>query len=295
MNVFLRLGLLSLLIVHVSFADGRENISIASYNLDNYRIQDASKRRFRSKESRAEVARSILNMRPQIVGLQELGSRAALEELRSELSLRGLRYDHLAFLDAIDQEIHCGLLSQHPVVEDRSDAGVEFVLYGRVFRVLRGVLDVKIQPSPTESIRVLNVHLKSKLSTWFADQADYRLAEAVALRDRIDRILSTTPNAKLAVLGDFNDNPGSLAVRTVIGRGRQRLFDLRPVEQVADGGRGVSWTHYYEKIDAYFRYDFLLVSQSLKECFQPQSAVVSEFRNWSAASDHRLIKASFAF
>lgn len=295
MNVVFWVWVCGVLLLACPSSEGAETFSVASYNLDNYRIKSTPRRKMRSEASRAVVAKAILTARPGIIGLQELGSRDALTRLHSELARRGLHYDHRAILEAGDREIHCGVLSQFPIVEDHSDSGPEFVLYGRAFRVLRGVMELEIRLSSEVSLTLINVHLKSKLTTWFADQADYRLAEAELVRRRIDRILARNPHTNLVVLGDFNDHPRSRVLKTMIGQGRQRLFDLRPVEASGQGGKGIAWTHYYEGVDGYFRYDFLLVAAGLKERWIPMTAEIPRFSEWELASDHRLIQASFSF
>ncbi len=187
------------------------------------------------------------------------------------------------------------MLSKFPIVKNDSNSRQEFVLYGRVFQVLRGVTEVEIQLSRNVSLTLINVHLKSKLSAWFADQADFRLAEAEVVRGRIDHVLARDPHARLLVMGDFNDDPRSRVIKTVIGKGRSRLFDLRPVETFLQGSKGVAWTHYYERMDGYFRYDFLFVSAGLRKEWVPGSSKIPLFSEWGLASDHRLIQASFSF
>ncbi len=52
--------------------EAAETYSVASYNLDNYRIQNSAKRKRRSEESRAVAAKAILVARPDIIGLRNL-------------------------------------------------------------------------------------------------------------------------------------------------------------------------------------------------------------------------------
>ena len=67
-----------------------------------------------------------------------------------------------------------------------------------------------------------------------ADEAEQRLEEAKILRGIIDDHFTNDPNAKLVVLGDFNDVKDSDAVKAIIGRGRFKLTDTRPAERNGD-------------------------------------------------------------
>ena len=284
----------------LGLTDGRVQgqYSVASYNLDNYRLRATSARRARTAESRRAVVSVIHRSDADIVALQEVGSESALANLRESLNRLGHRYAHSIFNRAPNQEIHCAILSRFPVVENRSEATVEFELYGRQFSVLRGICEVRIALRPDYHLTLVNLHLKSNLPVWYADPVDYRIAEAAIIRRRLDEILAT--GANLIVAGDLNDSPGSITLRTVMGKGRRRLMDCRPEERfvtgTAPGGRitsGATWTHHYERRDEYYRYDYLLISDELKKHSVRGSASVPVFPKWKQASDHRLVLAEF--
>ena len=292
----------------VGFLSAEDRISpvvVASYNVNNYRLVPSSRMSLRSESERMEVMSAILFAKPDIVGLQEIGSFAALKALKRALEAKGLLYPYLEFLPVSDQDIHCAVLSRYPIVENRSRDRVEFILYGRTFSVLRGLMEVTIQVNEGFQLSLINVHLKSRLPVWFADEADYRLSEAEVLRARITEILERDPKVNLVVLGDFNDTPDSRVLRTVIGRGKLRLNDARPTESWAVGGEfldesrddraGIAWTHYFGRRDGYFRYDYLLISNGLKNRWIAEASVIPCFPNWSVASDHRLIQTTFTF
>jgi endonuclease/exonuclease/phosphatase family metal-dependent hydrolase len=273
--------------------------SVASFNVNNYRLEASSNRKARSEAARFRVAEAISFSRPDIVGLQEMGSPAALNALRSELARLGVEYPFTAFLDIENQEIQCALLSRFPILEDLSKDSPEFLLYGRELRVLRGVMELEIEISPGYHLRLINVHLKSRLPTWYADESDYRLAEAQVLRERIDQLLVADPKMKLVVVGDLNDSPDSRVLRTVRGKGRTRLIDSRPCEKNVSVENeqaltsGVSWTHHFVRRDGYFRYDYVLISPGLRRDWRSDRSHIPRYPFWQVASDHRLIVASF--
>ena len=278
---------------------------VASYNVNNYRLMPSGRRAPRPESERIEVMRAILFGDPDIIALQEIGSLSALNALMGGLEAEGAPYPYWEFLPMSDQDIQCAVLSRYPIVESRSRDRVEFVLYGRTFSMLRGLMELDIQVAENFRLTLMNVHLKSRLPVWFADEADYRLSEAQVLRERISEILDRDSGVNLIVLGDFNDTPDSRVVKTVIGRGKKGLNDARPIELCSGLGNfldqsrnersGVAWTHHFGRQDGYYRYDYVLFSDQLKPQWIAEESRIPSFSNWAIASDHRLIQASFRF
>ena len=54
------------------------------------------------------------------------------------------------------------------------------------------------------------------------------------LRGIIDEHFKANPDARLIVLGDFNDVKDSDSIKEIIGRGRFKLTDTRPAERNGD-------------------------------------------------------------
>ena len=122
------------------------------------------------------------------------------------------------------------------------------------------------------------------------------------LRGIIDARLAKEPNAKLIVLGDFNDGKDSASTKEIIGRGKTKLFDPRPAERNGDNAPGqppyfeprdVAWTYFYGKSDTYSRIDFILLSPALKRNWLADETFIPAIPNWGAGSDHRPIVAGF--
>jgi endonuclease/exonuclease/phosphatase family metal-dependent hydrolase len=114
--------------------------------------------------------------------------------------------------------------------------------------------------------------LKSRLQTPIADEAEERFAEAKVLRGIISGHFKADPNAKLIVLGDFNDTKDSDPIKEILGRGKLKLTDTRPAER--NGGnssgqppyftpRNVTWTYFYGADDTYSRIDYILLSPAM--------------------------------
>jgi hypothetical protein len=122
------------------------------------------------------------------------------------------------------------------------------------------------------------------------------------LRGIIDRHFTNNPNARLIVLGDFNDVKDSDAVKEIIGRGKFKLTDTRPAERNGDNApgqppyfepRSVAWTYFYGADDTYSRMDYILLSPALARDWVPAETYIPTIPNWGIGSDHRPIVAAF--
>ncbi len=279
-----------------------ENIRIATYNLESYLDDPAGSRPAKSADAKAKIRESLRALRPDVLALQEMGSVAALQELRRSLQADGLDYPHWEHVAGFDTTIHVAVLSRFPFAARRPHTNDSFLLSGRRFRVSRGFAEVEVRVNPAYTFTLLTCHLKSRRTIPQADEAEMRLEEAKLLREIIDARLAVNPNANLIVLGDLNDAYDSPAVKTVLGRGRTGLLDTRPAERNGDNQlnpnprfypRNVTWTHFYGKEDSYQRIDYILLSHGMAREWVANDTYVLALANWGVGSDHRPLVATF--
>lgn len=279
-----------------------ETFRVATYNVENYLDEAGHNRHVKSPEAKARVRESIRALKPDILALEEMGSTNALLELRDSLTHEGLELPHWEFVRGFDTNIHVAILSRfafkglHPHTNDN------FLLDGRRFWVSRGFAEADVQVATNCVVTLLVAHLKSKVRTPLADEADLRFEEAKLLRQKIDALFARDANAKLIVLGDLNDHIAAPSTREIIGRGRTRLVDTRPAERNGDairaGGharepKNVAWTHFYAVEDTYSRLDYILLSPAMAKFWVTNETYVLTLPNWGLASDHRPIVATF--
>ncbi len=280
-----------------------DTVRVATYNLENYLDQPTESRALvKSAEAKAKIRESIQAVHPDVLAVEEMGGTNALLELRASLQAEGQIFPYWEQVGAFDTNIHVAVLSRLPMVARRPHTNDFFLLDGRRFQVKRGFAEVDIRAGTNFTFTVIVAHLKSRLTTMDADEAAERLAEAKVLRGIIDHRLAGEPDAKLVVLGDFNDGKDSASVREIIGRGKLKLFDPRPAERNGDTAQGqapyfeprnVAWTYYYGKTDEYTRIDYILLSPALKRHWLADETYIPAIANWGIGSDHRPVVAGF--
>lgn len=272
-----------------------ETFRVATYNVLNYLDAPADRRHPKSDEAKAQVRESILAIKPDVLALEEMGTTNALLELRSSLKSAGLDLPYWEHVSAHDPDIHVAVLSRYPFTAVRPQTNDDFLLNGKRMFVKRGFAVVDIRVNTNYSFTLIAAHLKSKVPSALADEADLRLEEAKLLRGKIDAAFAANPNINLIVLGDLNDYKNSKPVRAVIGRGKHQLLDTRPAERKAalavsqptSDGPAVTWTHYYSAQDVYSRLDYILLSPGMAREWVPNESYVLAIPNWAKGSDHR--------
>ena len=276
---------------------------IATFNVENYLDQPTESRpHVKSAGAKAKIRESIRALNPDVLALEEMGGTNALLELRASLKADGADFPFWELVGGVDTNIHVAVLSRLPIVARHPHTNDLFLLDGRRFRVSRGFAEVEIQAATNFTFTLIAAHLKSRRPTPEADEAEQRLEEAKILRGIVDDHFKSDPNARLVVLGDFNDAMDSDAVREIIGRGKSKLTDTRPTERNGDaasvqptnsGPRNVAWTYYYGATDTYSRMDYILLSPAMARDWLEKETRVLALPDWGIASDHRPILASF--
>ena len=274
---------------HHAAAESSDKIVFAAWNVRNYMLRPVKNDEGRtltpakSPESIADVVETLRRIRPDIVGLCEIGSRSDLADLQRRLQRAGISLPHKTWVDGPDRERHLALLSRFPL-EMQHDTRTTFPLDGISQRVRRGILDVTVQIRPDFPLRILGVHLKSARVVPEYDQAAFRRAESLVLRNRIEEILGEESAQPLIVFGDFNDTKNSPVVKGVAGRAgsRKSLTILPLADRLGD-----QWTHRRDETDEYSRIDYIMVNQILRRLVLRRDTGLHRDKNWFEASDHR--------
>lgn len=265
-------------------------ITFVAWNLRNYRLQPVKDRdgtvTTPAKEpgSVQAVVRTLVSLRPDMVGLSEIGTRQDLTHLQRQLKNSGLDLPHRTWVDGADKERHLALLSRFPLQEIRHDNDSGFKLGGLPQRVQRGFLDATAEICPGFNLRLLGAHFKSRRLVPEFDQAEFRRNESLLLRAKVEEILRAEPDSLVLLFGDLNDVKNSPAVRGLAGpRGTK---DSLEILDLADKN-GDQWTYHWPESDEYSRVDYIMVSKALAPLVRKRKSMIDRAKNWTLASDHR--------
>ena len=216
-------------------------------------------------EPQEEVERSVLGAKltwiaemlracdADVIGLQEVGTVGLVRAVLDRLD--GHRYGEPVMGTTDARGIACALLSRVPVVEARvhTAEALPFPVFrdgdpapfGTRIPLRRGIVHARVDAPGLGFVDVLVAHFKSSRAVPARDASGrelpatnahmrseaavrsmvWRAAEALYVRGLVDEVLARDANARVAVVGDLNDVPGSPAVRAVRGEGEGELFD----------------------------------------------------------------------
>jgi endonuclease/exonuclease/phosphatase family metal-dependent hydrolase len=260
-----------------------KEVTLVAYNLQNYEVEGNERVKPKSVSAREAVVRGIVSLKPDLLGVCEVGSWEALCELRERLRVCGVDLPELEWVRGPDTERHLAFLSRYPIRERFSRERVPYELQGTPQLVRRGFLDVAVECSRRGKIRLVGAHLKSRLPAPLG-QEEIRRWEGRLLREHVEGILRADPQGGLVVYGDFNDTRDQPVVRELIGpRGSTGALQ----EVVTEDDWGDRWTHYWRAGEVYSRIDFILLSRGGLAGLVRGSGRVGRESDWREASDHR--------
>jgi len=264
-------------------------VIVASYNVENYLMMprwiDGHYRSNAGKPvaEKEAVTKMISTIHPDIIGFMEVGDQRQLNDLTRRLQEAGMTFSDTEYLQGADQQRHVALLSRFPIVERHSEGFIPIQVQGQTFYSSRGFIDVTIALPSNFKLRVLCVHLKSKLPVPDYSQAVFRVAEATALRKKIEAILKSDSTTPLLIMGDFNDTKNSLAMKTILGS-PSAPNAVTALELHDD--RNETWNEYWKEADEYSRIDYIIVNDVLKKRIEEGHSAIARPAFWNEASDH---------
>lgn len=269
-------------------------IRFVSYNLKNYltmsRFADGKKiDRFKPDEEISAIVQLMVSAKPDVLGICEIGTRDDLLHFQEQLKTAGLDLPHIQHAGGSDDTRHLGLLSRLPISSRNTPADLDYSLQGKKFTMSRGIIDTTIQAGD-KKIRFLGVHLKSKREIPDADQELMRRNEAYVLRKHLDTIFAADPDAYIVSYGDFNDTRRNTAIRSAQGAYNSPGFlEALTVKDSC----GEIWTHYWDYQHVYSRFDYVMVSKSMRKLVVKDECRILDAPEWKQASDHRPLFTTF--
>ena len=194
----------TLLFLFISLACGDKVLTIATYNVEN--LFDLNKGDYRYKEYKPNgkslwnkknykiklnnLSDVIVDIKADIIALQEIHSEKALKDLRFTLKQKGLYYKYYSIADKKNTAIKVALLSKIPFVYSKELKVTSSYKY-------RNILETKFKINNKELYLFVN-HWKSK-----SGPESMRIVSAKILRTRIKEIGF---EKNIILIGDFNSN-----------------------------------------------------------------------------------------
>ena len=235
----------------------KENVlSIAFYNLDNlFDIFDDpdtldddftpvgkkkwTLRRYKNKvqkmgEVLAQIGLDYATLPPAFIGLAELENESVLIDLVESKKLRPFNYDYVHYDSPDERGIDVGFIYQKEQFELLDSKIYPLMLFEEDGRrdYTRDMLMVKGNLQG-ELVHIIINHWPSRRSGTETSEPK-RIAAATRVHEIISEIEAETPDAKVIIMGDFNDGPKNISVKKHLVT--SDFFN--PMEQLKSKGNG---------------------------------------------------------
>lgn len=272
---------------------GAERLTFCSYNLRNWLTTDrfdlpqpiVSTGRPKPEAEKERVVKILAAIKPDILGVCEIGDSDDLEELQRRLKVAGVDLPHTELAHGGDETRRLALLSRLPIKSRNSQFDLTYQIGDQTLPHERGILDVTIAITPTLDIHFLGVHLKSKREVPDFDQAEMRRNEARLLRLHMDAVFAKEPGAAILAYGDFNEHRNEPAIADIIGSPRNG--DTAMADLLLRDSAGEAWTHFWDDADVYSRLDYCFASRLLRPHIDLKDSFIYSAPDFLKASDHR--------
>jgi TatA/E family protein of Tat protein translocase len=215
------------------------------------------------EDERVRVVKILAAIKPDILGVCEIGTADDLADLQKRLKAAGMDLPHTELAHGGDETRRLAIdvaaadqgaqFADRSQISDRhSDAAVS-AWHSRC----------DDQPiTPTFDLHLVGVHLKSMREITEADQAQMRRNEARLLRKHLDSIFTKEPGARILAYGDFNEHRNQPAIGEVMGS--PRTSDTAMQDVWLKDKDGEVWTHFWDAADTYSRLDYCFASRLLR-------------------------------
>jgi endonuclease/exonuclease/phosphatase family metal-dependent hydrolase len=311
----------SFLISHSSFSQTLTFVELNCENLFDYRHDEGkddmeylpeatrhwTKKRYWKKLN--NIAQELLSCSdesiPDLVALCEVENDSVLHDLTKRSLLRNAGYEYLITVSPDVRGIDVALLySPFSFAPIRSYPIRVTPIEG--MRPTRDILYVCGETVSGDTLHVFVVHLPSRFGGERYSRP-FRQTAADRLCQSIDSIHVTSPEAKLLIAGDFNDDPDSPILQQICRHG---LHNLTKEARGANGVRGTyrykgEWEsidhilaspYIYSKVDTAFIHSpkFLLESEKIYGGYRPRRTY-NGMRYQPAYSDHLPLVVKFGW
>jgi endonuclease/exonuclease/phosphatase family metal-dependent hydrolase len=277
-------------------------IRIASYNAMNF-FDDLNSQDAKPLAEIKALGKIIDEMKPSIVGLQEVESARSLQQLNNVLKHN---LDWHGFIEGNShRNINVPFMSQLPfsmtshTKQTLKDAAGKVIFEfasrkdsasgkPKPLKFQRDLLLAEFSLPGGQKLAVFNTHLKSRLrKNWCRnDSKAIRTAESKEAARIVEEFVATYPKAAVVVLGDFNEKHKDKTITAI-------TKDLGFSDPILEQFAGKNPTTYWKKKN--YRIDYILLSPVAQEAYVTGSATIHESATARSASDHYPISIDLKF
>ncbi len=206
----------------------------------------------------SDVLFKLGNQNPMVIGLVEIENYKVVKDLASTGNLSKTPYEIVQYDSEDRRGIDCALLYDSRRMNVIEQEKIQVRIPGSGDYVTRDILYVKGQIANHETLHIFVNHWSSRREG-ISETEPKRIRAATVLKEKIDEILVQDENAKIIVMGDFNDEPKNKSIQQILNAGgsKARLFNL--MAELARDGQG-SIVHQRE----WLLFDQIMISQNLK-------------------------------
>ena len=250
----------------------------------------------KSEEAQSAVAKTIRSINADFLALQKIENQGVLVDFnRRFLDNLGYRFQWVNQRSG-KNAINLAFLSRVPIGEVTIYRFDRFTLPGETgsWSFVRDLVLVTLEPREAMTLKLLMVHFKAPSGAPDDDpkSAKWRLAEARQVHTRVAALLKDDPSAWIAVIGDVNDVPVSLAYRALT-RPEDGIALIDVHSSLPSGQRTTLLRQSnYQIVEPGQPVDYILVSPTLARHLVLESAS-APLPTESKASDHSPLVASF--
>lgn len=218
----------------------------------------------------AEAMKEMDTEMPDVLGLCEIENRKVIEDLIAQPELKGYGYTIIHQDSPDERGIDVALIYKKAICSEVKTEYLRIEMAEDPNERTRDILHAELKVG-NENIHFFVNHWPSR-SGGQAESEFKRIAAARTLRTKVDALKKE--NAKIIIMGDFNDHPDNKSVLDVLGASEfsgSGLYNL-----AAAGHRAGEGSYWYK--GSWGALDQFIVSPNLMEATQGWSTSATDFR-----------------
>lgn len=192
---------------------------------------------------------------PVVVGMCEIENRFVLEQLIYSTPLKKFNY-RIIHYDSPDQRgIDVAMIYRDQLFEPLYSEPIHINFADDSNRKTRDILYVKGLIGGLETIHLFVNHWPSRRGGYMESKAG-RLMAATILRQKVDSLFFINPDARILIMGDFNDNPDDESLTIVLGATKpsnppdpSTLYNLMKVKRPGWQEGTLKFSEFWETFD----------------------------------------------